>query len=71
MSGMNGFEVLSELSTLSPKPKVIVITGESEATHRDAAIFGGACAFFRKPFDNEAFLAAVRVALTPSLGTNV
>ena len=70
MVGMTGFEVLAELRTFSPTPKVIVITGESDAAHREAALAGGACAFFRKPFDNEAFLIAVRQAIAPSPDTN-
>jgi FixJ family two-component response regulator len=67
MTGMTGFEVLSELRALNPAPKVIVMTGENDPTHREAALAGGACAFFRKPFDNEAFLVAVRQAIAPSL----
>jgi FixJ family two-component response regulator len=67
MPGMTGFEVLSELRALTPPPKVIVMTGESDAAHREAALAGGACAFFNKPFDDEAFLVAVRQAIAPSV----
>ena len=70
MSGMTGFEVLAELRAISPTPKVIVLTGESDRAHREAALSGGACAFFRKPFDNDAFLGAVRRAIAPSPDTN-
>lgn len=63
MSGMSGFEVLSTLRALPTPPKVIMMTGESDTSHREAAMAGGACDFFRKPFDDEAFLVAVRLAL--------
>jgi two-component system response regulator HydG len=63
MPGMTGLEVLAELRTSAPHGRVIVITGESDPTHRAAALAGGACAFFLKPFDDEMFLQAVRDAL--------
>ena len=41
-------------------------TGENDLVHRSAAMAGGASAFFLKPFDDEAFLAAVRRAIAPA-----
>jgi two-component system response regulator FixJ len=64
MPEMNGIEVQERLHELSPKTQVIVITGREEAAIRIAAINGGAIAFLSKPFDDEAFLTAVRGALS-------
>ncbi|WP_166442635.1 response regulator [Phragmitibacter flavus] len=64
MPGMSGLEVLAELQTVSPDARVIVITGESDPSHKAAALAGGACAFFLKPFDDELFLQAVRKAIS-------
>jgi FixJ family two-component response regulator len=63
MPGMTGLEVLAELRAGSPKTRVIVVTGENDPVHRGAAMDGGATAFFLKPFDDNAFLAAIREAI--------
>jgi two-component system response regulator HydG len=63
MPQMNGLEVQSRLRKVSPSTRVIVFTGKDDAAVRSAAIDAGACAFFLKPFDDEEFLAAVRLAL--------
>lgn len=63
MPGMTGLEVLSELRTVAPDARVIILTGENDSAHRDAAMEGGACAFFLKPFEAESFLQAVREAM--------
>jgi CheY-like chemotaxis protein len=55
--------VLNELHVVSPGARVIVMTGENNPAHRTAALAGGAAAFFLKPFDDEALLAAVRAAI--------
>ena len=65
MPGMTGLEVLTTLRTISPVTRVIVMTGESDPGHRIAAMAGGASTFFLKPFDDEAFLVAVREAIAP------
>ena len=65
MPGMTGLEVLSELREISPDARVIVMTGESDTSHRAAALEGGAFAFFLKPFDDDTFLEAVREAVAP------
>jgi len=65
MPGMSGLEVLAELRADSPETRVIIMTGENDSGHRTAALAGGASAFFLKPFDDEAFLAAVRQAIAP------
>ena len=65
MPGMSGLEVLAKLRTISPETKVIVMTGENDRANRIDALAGGATAFFLKPFDDGAFLAAVRAAIVP------
>jgi FixJ family two-component response regulator len=66
MPGMTGLEVLAKLRAVSPDARFIVMTGENDPAHRTAALAGGASAFFFKPFDDEAFLTAVRQAIGPS-----
>lgn len=63
MPGTNGIEVQERLHELSPKTRVIMITGREEAPIRAAALEGGAFGFLVKPFDDEAFLTLVRRAL--------
>jgi DNA-binding NtrC family response regulator len=65
MPEMNGLEVLAKLRVSSPDTRVIVMTGENNPAYRDAALAGGASAFFFKPFDDRAFLASVRKAILP------
>jgi len=59
----SGLEVQALLQVVSPKTKVIVMTGRLIPAIRAAALEGGAFAFLTKPFDDEAFLALVRQAL--------
>ena len=63
MSGMSGLEVQKELQAVSPKTRVIIMTGNDDDSVRNAAIQAGAMAYFDKPFDDEAFLAAVHQAM--------
>jgi len=43
--------------------RVIIITGSEGADDERIAMQAGAIAFFKKPFDDEQFLAAVHAAL--------
>jgi len=63
MSGMSGLQVQKKLQVVLPKTRVIVITATDEESVRNAAIQGGAIAYFVKPFDDDAFLAAVHQAI--------
>jgi len=63
MSGMSGPEVQKQLQAVSPKTRVIMMTGNDDDSVRNAAIRAGAIAYFDKPFDDEAFLAAVHQGL--------
>jgi FixJ family two-component response regulator len=63
MEQMTGLEVQVNLSKLSPRTRVIVITGRKDPAVEKTATELGASAFFTKPFDDEQFLRAVRTAL--------
>ena len=63
MPGVSGLETQHRLKMVSPNTRVIIITANDDASVRNAAIQGGAIAFFAKPFDDEAFLAAVHQAM--------
>ena len=64
MEQMNGLEVQAELSKVSPRTRVIIITGCKDATTEKTAAQFGASGFFTKPFDDEEFLRGVRAALS-------
>ena len=63
MPGMSGLEVQKKLQVVLSKARVIIITATDEESVRNAAIQGGAIAYFVKPFDDDAFLAAVHKGL--------
>lgn len=63
MPGLSGMEVLTMLREESPDTRVIVMTGEDDVSRREEATLAGVVAYFLKPFDGEAFLAAVRKAV--------
>lgn len=66
MPQMNGLEVQSQLSRISPSTRVIIFTGKDDPLVRSTAMNAGALAFLTKPFDDEALLTAVRLALAPA-----
>ena len=61
---MNGLDVQSRLSEISPSTRVIIFTGKDDPLVRATALNAGASAFFSKPFDDEEFLTTVRRALS-------
>jgi FixJ family two-component response regulator len=63
MSEMSGLEVQKKLQAVSPKTRVIISTANDHDSVRNAAIQAGAIAYFVKPFDDDAFLAAVHQAI--------
>jgi len=63
MDRVTGLEVLARLCAISPKTKVIVVTGREDSGARATATAIGPVAFFIKPFNDEKFIAAVREAL--------
>jgi len=62
MDQMTGMELLAHLCAASPQTRVIFITGQEDPAARATVLQGGAFAFFLKPFDDTAFLTAVRRA---------
>ena len=60
---MSGLEVQSRLRELSPSTRVIIFTGKEDPLVRSTALNAGASAFFVKPFDDEEFLTAIRLAI--------
>ena len=64
MPAMNGLEVQSRLREISPSTRVIIFTGKEDPLVRSAALNAGASAFFMKPFRDDEFLTAVRLALS-------
>jgi len=60
LSGMTGLQVQEQLQAVSPKTRVIISTANGHDSVRNAAIQAGAIAYFVKPFDGDAFLAAVQ-----------
>src|SRR4029077_13327683 len=69
MSVMSGLEVQKELQAVSPKTRVIISTANDHDSVGNAAIRAGAIAYFVKPFDDGAFLAAVHQAMASESGT--
>jgi FixJ family two-component response regulator len=63
MAGMTGLEVQARLSSMCCQTRVIMMTGNQGPDDERTAMQAGANAFFKKPFDDEQFLAAVRDAL--------
>ncbi len=64
MPRMSGLEVQTQLREISPSTRVIILTAKDDPLVRSTAMAMGASAFFIKPFDDEEFLTAVRLALS-------
>ena len=64
MEKVTGLEILARMCALSPRPRVIVITARDDLAARATAMQIGPVAFFIKPFNDEEFLAAIRLALS-------
>jgi len=63
MPGLSGFDLLRRLKELHSAVPVIVITGHGDVPLAVEAMISGAADFLEKPFNDEALLAAVNVAL--------
>jgi FixJ family two-component response regulator len=63
MPSMSGVQVQEKLQAISPKTRVIISTATGEDSVRNVAIQAGAIAYFVKPLDTDAFLAAVHQGL--------
>jgi FixJ family two-component response regulator len=67
MEKMTGLEVQAKLAKLSPRTRVIIMTGRRDPGAKQTAMEFGATAFFTKPFDDDEFLGAVHRALSPDV----
>jgi len=63
MAGMTGLEVQARLCSMCCQTRIIMITGSEGPDDERTAMQAGAMAFFKKPFDDNQFLAAVHDAL--------
>lgn len=63
MERMTGLELLVHLRAQAPETKTIFITGFDDPVAERTVRQAGAVAFFRKPFDDEKFITAVKSAL--------
>lgn len=64
LPGLSGFELQRQLAASGLKPRVIFITAHDDASARDEAQRLGCIAYLRKPFDGNALLQAIRLALS-------
>lgn len=64
MPGMSGIELLQRLRELKVSLPVIVISGHGDVPLAVEAMKTGALDFIEKPFDDDVFLRAVRLALS-------
>jgi len=64
MPGMSGIELLQRLRELKVSVPVIVISGHGDVPLAVEAMKSGALDFIEKPFDDDVFLHAVRMALS-------
>jgi DNA-binding response OmpR family regulator len=72
MPGIDGLELQRRLNAAKSRVSIVFVTAHDDRSHRNKAMEAGAASFFRKPFDANAFVAAIQVALEHgrSLGAN-
>ena len=63
MPGMSGLELQAQLNAGRCRMPTIFVTAHGDAKMRMQALRAGAVEFLSKPFDNDALLDSVRVAL--------
>lgn len=61
--GMSGFELQDHLAGAKLNIPIIFITAQDDVGSRERAMKGGALAYLRKPFDDEALIEAIRKAV--------
>ena len=61
---MDGLTLQDRLAALGSTMPIVFITADDDGSAEERARAGGALAFLRKPFDDEALLGAVRQALS-------
>jgi FixJ family two-component response regulator len=62
MPGMPGVEVIEAVREAATKLPVVLMTGRYEVDFAQRSLDAGASAFLRKPFEEDALLAAIDVA---------
>jgi FixJ family two-component response regulator len=63
MTGMNGFELLRHVAVTGPRMPTVILTAHGDEEARQRALEAGAVAFLRKPFQGDALLDAVQMAM--------
>jgi FixJ family two-component response regulator len=63
LPGISGFELQEELFASGVRMPVIFITGHDRAGMEEQAMRLGATAYLRKPFDEDALLGAIHIAM--------
>jgi FixJ family two-component response regulator len=63
LPGMSGVDLQRRLAASDPDLPIVVITGHGDDEVRRQMLDAGAVAFFPKPFDDVALVAAIRQAL--------
>jgi FixJ family two-component response regulator len=63
MPGIDGLELQRRLNSAKSRVPIVFVTAHDDRAHRNKAMEAGAVNFFRKPFDANVFVAAIRVAL--------
>ena len=63
MPDVNGLEVQACLREVSPKTRIIFISGRDDPSVRQTAVDAGAFGFLAKPFEDEVLIQSVRQAL--------
>jgi FixJ family two-component response regulator len=70
MPDMSGLEVQAFLGEVSPKTRIIFISGRDEPSVRQTALDAGAFGFLAKPFEDEILIQLVRQGLGASSMSN-
>ena len=63
MPEVNGFDVLTTFQSLPVTPPVVILTGHDEPGSAERARSLSAAAYLKKPVDESALLAAIRLAI--------
>jgi two-component system, LuxR family, response regulator FixJ len=69
MPDMNGLEMVRRLADMGVRHPVIVMTGHADVPLAIEAVRAGVKDFIEKPFDDEALLSSIRVALADQAGS--
>ena len=59
----SGFDILRELKTIGPLPRVLMLTAKGQSADRETALESGADLFMTKPFSNSELIEAVKSLL--------